>query len=59
MPATLTRKADCSSGALVARPEIVEYILLEASGVADPGRIFITFNDANLWSLQKTETRAE
>jgi G3E family GTPase len=34
--------------ALLARPESVEYILLEASGVADPGGIFATFNDANL-----------
>src|SRR5271169_4510048 len=34
--------------ALLARPESVEYILLEASGVADPGGIFATFSDANL-----------
>jgi G3E family GTPase len=34
--------------ALLARPETVEYILLEASGVADPAGIFMTFNDANL-----------
>jgi G3E family GTPase len=34
--------------ALLARPETVEYILLEASGVADPGGIFVTFNDLNL-----------
>jgi G3E family GTPase len=34
--------------ALLARPESVEYILLEASGVADPGGIFMTFSDANL-----------
>jgi G3E family GTPase len=34
--------------ALLARPETVEYILLEASGVADPGGIFVTFSDANL-----------
>jgi G3E family GTPase len=34
--------------ALLARPETVEYILLEASGVADPGGIFATFSDANL-----------
>jgi G3E family GTPase len=34
--------------ALLARPETVEYILLEASGVADPGGIFMTFSDANL-----------
>jgi G3E family GTPase len=33
---------------LIARPERVEYILLEASGVADPAGIFATFNDANL-----------
>ncbi len=37
-----------SVAALLARPETVEYILLEASGVADPAGIFITFNDANL-----------
>jgi G3E family GTPase len=34
--------------ALLARPETIEYILLEASGVADPGGIFVTFSDANL-----------
>jgi G3E family GTPase len=34
--------------ALLSRPETVEYILLEASGVADPGGIFATFSDANL-----------
>jgi len=34
--------------ALLARPETVEYIVLEASGVADPAGIFATFNDANL-----------
>src|SRR5208282_1646775 len=34
--------------ALLARPEPIEYILLEASGVADPGGIFITFSDAKL-----------
>jgi G3E family GTPase len=34
--------------ALLARPESVEYILLEASGVADPAGIFATFTDANL-----------
>jgi G3E family GTPase len=34
--------------ALLARPESVEYILLEASGVADPAGIFVTFSDANL-----------
>lgn len=34
--------------ALVARPETVEYILLEASGVADPAGVFVTFNDPNL-----------
>jgi G3E family GTPase len=33
---------------LLTRPETVEYILLEASGVADPGGIFMTFNDAEL-----------
>jgi G3E family GTPase len=30
------------------RPEAIEYILLEASGVADPAGIFATFTDANL-----------
>ncbi len=34
--------------ALLARPETVEYILLEASGVADPAGIFLTFNDPTL-----------
>jgi len=34
--------------ALLARPETVEYVLLEASGVADPAGIFMTFNDPNL-----------
>ena len=34
--------------ALLSRPESVGYILLEASGVADPGGIFATFSDANL-----------
>jgi G3E family GTPase len=33
---------------LLARPESVEYILLEASGVADPAGIFVTFTDPNL-----------
>jgi len=33
---------------LIARPEKVEYILLEASGVADPAGIFATFNDGEL-----------
>jgi len=33
---------------LLTRPESIEYILLEASGVADPGGIFATFTDANL-----------
>ena len=37
-----------SVSALLARPETVEYILLEASGVADPAGIFVTFNDPNL-----------
>ena len=32
---------------LLARPEAIEYILLEASG-ADPAGIFMTFNDSNL-----------
>lgn len=34
--------------ALLACPESVEYILLEASGVADPAGIFATFSDASL-----------
>jgi len=34
--------------ALLARPETVEYILLEASGVADPAGIFMTFTDPGL-----------
>jgi len=34
--------------ALLARPEAIEYILLEASGIADPAGIFATFSDANL-----------
>ena len=34
--------------ALLARPETIEYILLEASGVADPAGIFVTFNDPDL-----------
>ncbi len=34
--------------ALLARPEKIEYILLEASGVADPGGIFATFSDSSL-----------
>ena len=34
--------------ALLARPERVEYILLEASGVADPAGIFVTFTDSAL-----------
>jgi G3E family GTPase len=33
---------------LLARPEAVEYVLLEASGVADPAGIFVTFNDSDL-----------
>ncbi len=33
---------------LITRPEAIEYILLEASGVADPAGIFMTFNDAGL-----------
>jgi G3E family GTPase len=37
-----------SVSSLFARPETVEYVLLEASGVADPGGIFITFNDPDL-----------
>ena len=37
-----------SVAALLARPETIEYILLEASGVADPAGIFVTFNDPNL-----------
>jgi G3E family GTPase len=37
-----------SVAAMLARPETVEYVLLEASGVADPAGIFVTFNDPNL-----------
>jgi G3E family GTPase len=37
-----------SVAALLARPETVEYILLEASGVADPAGIFMTFTDPGL-----------
>jgi len=37
-----------SVDALLVRPEGIEYILLEASGVADPSGIFATFSDANL-----------
>jgi G3E family GTPase len=37
-----------SVAALLARAEAIEYILLEASGVADPAGIFVTFNDSNL-----------
>lgn len=33
---------------MLARPEAVEYVLLEASGVADPAGIFTTFNDSGL-----------
>jgi G3E family GTPase len=33
---------------LLARPDNIEYVLLEASGVADPAGIFVTFNDPNL-----------
>jgi G3E family GTPase len=33
---------------LLARPEAVEYVILEASGVADPAGIFVTFNDCGL-----------
>jgi G3E family GTPase len=33
---------------LLERTEAVEYILLEASGVADPGGIFMTFSDPGL-----------
>jgi G3E family GTPase len=34
--------------ALLARPQAIEYILLEASGVADPAGIFMTFSDPGL-----------
>jgi G3E family GTPase len=37
-----------SVDALLARPDPIEYILLEASGVADPAGIAMTFNDANI-----------
>jgi len=34
--------------ALLDRSETIEYVLLEASGVADPAGIFVTFNDSAL-----------
>src|ERR1700758_4614459 len=34
--------------ALLARAQTIEYILLEASGVADPAGIFATFSDPSL-----------
>jgi G3E family GTPase len=34
--------------ALLSLPDNIEYVLLEASGVADPAGIFVTFNDPNL-----------
>jgi G3E family GTPase len=37
-----------SVDALLARSDAIEYILLEASGVADPAGIAMTFNDANI-----------
>ncbi len=37
-----------SVSTLLERPDQVEYIVLEASGVADPGGIFMTFNDPEL-----------
>jgi G3E family GTPase len=37
-----------SVDALLARPDAIEYILLEASGVADPAGIAMTFNDTNI-----------
>ncbi len=37
-----------SVASLLERPETIEYILLEASGVADPAGLFVTFNDPNL-----------
>ncbi len=37
-----------SVAGLLARPQAVEYILLEASGVADPAGIFMTFSDPGL-----------
>ena len=33
---------------LLALPDKIEYVLLEASGVADPAGIFVTFNDPSL-----------
>ena len=33
-------------GAVIERPEPVDYVLLEASGVADPAGIFVTFTDS-------------
>jgi len=37
-----------SVAGLLERPETIEYILLEASGVADPAGLFVTFNDPNV-----------
>jgi G3E family GTPase len=37
-----------SVDAMLALPDGIEYVLLEASGVADPAGIFATFNDAKL-----------
>jgi G3E family GTPase len=37
-----------SVDAMLALPDDIEYVLLEASGVADPAGIFATFNDPNL-----------
>jgi G3E family GTPase len=45
-----------SVAALLARPETVEYLLLEASGVADPAGIFMTFNDPNLRDLIRLDS---
>jgi G3E family GTPase len=37
-----------SVDAMLALPDGIEYVVLEASGVADPAGIFATFNDLNL-----------
>jgi G3E family GTPase len=37
-----------SVAGLLERAEAIEYILLEASGVADPAGLFVTFSDPNL-----------
>ena len=45
-----------SVAALLARQEIIEYILLEASGIADPAGIFMTFNDPSQRDLIRLDS---